>query len=150
MSKTVKNMSLGQITKENEAKFGNTVRVTFDGGVTLDVDQKFRETKSDKLVQELLKVMAEGMDDGKEITDGVGVTLMTAMTIKHFTSLETDSSSFDDYIVLVNTLQDGGYLNKILESFDKVEFEKLFSTITLKMNQIEDAIIKDSKINKPE
>lgn len=75
MSKTVKNMSLGQITKENEAKFGNTVRVTFDGGVTLDVDQKFRETKSDKLVQELLKIMAEGMDAGKEITDGVGVTL---------------------------------------------------------------------------
>lgn len=75
---------------------------------------------------------------------------MTAMTIKHFTSLETDTSSFDDYIVLVNTLQDGGYLNKILESFDKVEFENLFSAITLKMNQIEDAIIKDSKIKKPE
>jgi hypothetical protein len=148
MSTQNKNMSFSKIKQENDAKFNKVKRVIFDGNVTLDIDQSFRETKIEILIQELLKVMAEALDSGKEITNGIGSTLMTAAMIKHFTSLETDAETFEDFIILINALQDREYLNKILESFDQTEVKKLFNTVTSKMNLLTEAIVKDNEKNK--
>lgn len=138
-------MSFSQIKQENDAKFNQVKRVSFDGGVTLDVEQSFRETKVELLLKELLKIVGESMEKGKEITNDIGQTLMIALAIKYFTSLDTDISSFDDYIFLVNELQDREYFQKIVDSFDKTELSKLFDNIFEKLNTFS-SILSEQKI----
>lgn len=126
MRKQTKNLSLTTVKKQNAAKFKALKKVHLTSGGYVDVDTVFRPSKITAAAEELLNIFKEAFESNKRIDAAVGVLLSTALLIKNFTSLETDAHGYDGLLALLGELQDGNYVEEILESFEKSEIDKLF------------------------
>lgn len=129
MRKQPKNLSLTAVKRQNTAKFKALKKVHLTSGGYVDVDTVFRPSKITATAQELLAVFQEAFESKKRIDAAVGVLLSTALLIKNFTSLETDARGYDGLLALLGELQDGNYVEEILEGFEKSEIEKLFDML---------------------
>lgn len=136
MSK-VKNLSITQVKKEDAKRYKDKVRVTFDNGVKVDVDTKFRPTKIDMAAQELIQLMfTQFKQEGNVLNEG-SLEILNALMLKHFTSIE-----FPEELTLVTLVEslkfliDNHYYIKIMEHVNKDEVKTYFETMTHKLQRV--------------
>ncbi|ALS22312.1 hypothetical protein [Paenibacillus naphthalenovorans] len=128
MSKTTKNLSMNLVKKQVNQKFKDKKKVIFDG-VSVDIDVVFRPSRRNLLTAEFMDIVHTALIDNKKIDSGVVLALGTALIIKHFTSIETDAEGYDGIMEMLDYLKDGGYLEKIISSFEGKELETIFEEI---------------------
>jgi len=105
------------------------------------VDKKFKNTKIDKLIKELLN----NFDDYKELDKTVCGLYISFLTIKHFTSLDViETNSFAEQISLLNSMIDLDIYNKIISEFEISEIEKINTSMINFASNI-DEFMKDEK-----
>ncbi|MBU7316147.1 hypothetical protein [Paenibacillus oleatilyticus] len=128
MSKTVKNLSMSLVKKQDAAKYKDKKRVNFDD-VKVDVDVVFRPSKRNLVVAEMLDVLHNALVEKKKMDGGVGLIISNALIVKHFTSIETDAEDYEGLINMLTLLTDGEYLEKIMNAFEKEQLEIMYEEL---------------------
>jgi len=125
-----KDLSLSLIKKEDANKYKEKKRIYFDNGSKIDIDVAFRPTKISMVSAEVLNIIQEALDNKKQLDAGVVLGITTMLIIKHFTTIKIDGNmDYDGYMEMLKLMNDNGYTNKILESFDKDELEKVYKEV---------------------
>ncbi|OMD75289.1 hypothetical protein [Paenibacillus odorifer] len=162
-----KNLTLGAIKKDN-AKYKKTKRIQLDSTTHLDVDTKFDPSKRalakvdfvnivfTKLL-ELTKEASDGdmLDEEKYdastnnyLNEKALLALEILLIIKHFTSLEVKANDYDECFNAIEQLESYEYLQTILESFGKDEFNLLLNEFSSEIDTVNakiDQLIKEQK-----
>jgi|GEM_PF-5772170 len=159
MSKT---LTLGAIKKEN-AKYRETKRIQLDSKNHLDVNTKFDPDTKELAKAEFIKVI---FDKLLEITNNSNVDgefdnslyeqasdeylsainligIQIALIIKHFTSLEIDATTYEDYVKVMSELGKYDYTEAIIEALGKEERDKLFAEFTTELDKANNKIIEE-------
>lgn len=134
--KKTQKLSIAEIQKQDKKEF-KTKKVTIDKYV-VNVDVKFRESKIDNMIKELMKVVMEDVKEGIVFNEDNSMELFTSLIIKHFTDIEypgekNTSTLLQAYIML----HDSGILKKVITEFDQVELENLFQKLSEKAKIVE-------------
>ncbi|WP_010498385.1 hypothetical protein [Paenibacillus elgii] len=128
MSKTVKNLSMSLVKKQDAAKYKDKKRVNFDD-VKVDVDVVFRPSKRNLVVAEMLDVLHNALVEKRKMDGGIGLIISNALIVKHFTSIETDAEDYEGLINMLTLLTDGEYLEKIMTAFEKEQLEIMYEEL---------------------
>lgn len=128
MSKTVKNLSMSLVKKQDAAKYKDKKRVNFDDA-KVDIDVIFRPSKRNLVVAEMLDVLHNALVEKRKMDGGIGLILSNALIIKHFTSIETDAEGYEGLINMLTLLKDGDYLEKIMNAFEQTQLETMYEEL---------------------
>ncbi|MVP00804.1 hypothetical protein [Paenibacillus lutrae] len=141
MSKREKNLSLQQVKKQNNQKYKELKRITFEQS-KIDLDVTFRPSKVNALTADFMGIMQEALTHSKLFDAGAALSVGTALIIKHFTSIETDADDYDGLLDMLRQLKDGNYLDPIMDSFQFEEVEKIFETLKNAVSLVTDEVKK--------
>ncbi|NEW08221.1 hypothetical protein GK047_19660 [Paenibacillus sp. SYP-B3998] len=142
MSKNVKNLSVAVVKKQNAQMYKDKKTIHFENAKLL-VDIVFRPSKKSLVIAEMLDVLKEAMLENQKIDSAKGIALSTMLIIKHFTSIETDAQGYNGLLDMLVQLNDGEYTPKIIESFEQIELEKMFSELSNSMELVKKQLDND-------
>lgn len=124
MKQTINKLSPSIVKKAYSKEFTQKqITVEVDGkNYVINCDTKFKATKMQSLIMELAEVTKNLI--GYEQLISLPQMYML-LCIKYFSDLQVETNTFEENIAYFNMLFDLGIANKIIESFDKEELEKV-------------------------
>lgn len=134
---TAKNLSLSHIKKQDSKRFKDKKQVLFDdGAIKVDIDLKFRPSKKNQVVADLLRLIHEKADKKEPLSGDLISATMISLIVQHFTTIDVKGlTSLDDYVELFTILSDNQYLAPIMDSFDEKELQLLIDEINKQLNK---------------
>ncbi|RXZ78201.1 hypothetical protein EBB07_29545 [Paenibacillaceae bacterium] len=110
------NLKLNQLKNKVDKKYNGKKRIDLGDNFKIDIDTVFKPSKKNEVLHEYASLFQEMLKKKTVYSDSNLLTVITALIIKKFTSLETDAKSYEEVIEMMEILLDGGYLNKIVEA----------------------------------
>ena len=134
MNKNPKNLSLADVKKKNTKKFKTKKVVLFEDGTKVDVDLVFKPSMRTQVCSEFFDLFQYAITHGKRFDAEIGIGLSTMLIIKHFTSIQTTSTSYEELIDMMVALKDGNYTETMISAFDEQELNIMFQELQTVIN----------------
>lgn len=131
----VKELTIDSLREENEALDVQSEHTIFVGKneYKVRVDEKFRETKRQNLLTDMVDFINEG-NNRIELLD-VATPYTSLLLIKHFTSVDVPDD-IDEAIEVLNALVDLGILGDVLELLPEHEVQTMYEKISASIDRM--------------
>jgi hypothetical protein len=130
MAKKNKKLTLG-VLKEQDEQLYKQKEINVKGYKVM-IDTKFRKTKLQKLINELV----QALDYIKENKYQIDIlTYLYILLIKYFTDIPVPNE-LEKQIIMTNLLIDNGYFEAIVNEFDQNEINKFIEMLNVYKNNL--------------
>lgn len=142
-NKKIKNLNLAEMKKQDkklDAQKEEFITIGDDVYKVL-IDEQFRNTKKNKVLDDLIKFFEAGYKDERLYT--IATPYTSLLLIKHFTSLDIPDD-IEEAMIFLELLIDLKILEKILTAMPEDQVVEMYETLTDTMNQISENMIKSN------